>query len=161
MPTHAETRVLPYTPEQMFELVAKIERYPEFLPWCVAARIRSREANTVVADLVIGFKMVRERFTSRVTLDRPRRIDVTYLEGPLKHLNNHWVFKPHSSGGTEIDFSVDFEFQSKVLQALIGALFHEALRRLVAAFEARAKQLYGTPAPPVAAPRTVRGGTGR
>ena len=146
MPTHAETRVLPYTPEQMFELVARVERYPEFLPWCVASRIRSREENIIVADLVIGFKMVRERFTSRVTLDRPRRIDVSYLEGPLRYMNNHWVFKPHPSGGTEIDFFVDFEFHSKVLQALIGELFHEALRRLVAAFEARARQLYGDPA---------------
>jgi len=143
MPTHAEKRVLPYTPEQLFDLVAQIERYPEFLPWCVASRIRSREGNVVVADLVIGFKMVRERYTSSVTLDRPRRIDVTYLEGPLKHMNNHWSFTPHPSGGTEIDFFVDFEFHSKVLQALIGALFHEALRRLVGAFEARAKQLYG------------------
>ncbi len=143
MPTHAEKRVLPYTPEQLFDLVAQIERYPEFLPWCVAARIRSREGSSVVADLVIGFKMIRERYTSRVTLDRPRRIDVTYLEGPLKHMNNHWVFTPHQSGGTEIDFFVDFEFHSKVLQALIGALFHEALRRLVGAFEARARQLYG------------------
>ena len=156
MPTHAETRVLPYTPEQLFDLVAQIERYPEFLPWCVAARIRSREGNVVVADLVIGFKMVRERFTSRVTLDRPRRIDVSYLEGPLKYMNNHWVFNPHPSGGTEIDFFVDFEFHSKVLQALIGALFHEALRRLVAAFEARAKQLYGAPPTPVGAPRPAR-----
>lgn len=143
MPTHAEKRVLPYTPEQLFDLVAQIERYPEFLPWCVAARIRKREGDTVVADLVIGFKMIRERYTSRVTLDRPRRIDVVYLEGPLKHMNNHWSFTPHPSGGTEIDFFVDFEFHSKVLQTLIGALFHEALRRLVGAFEARAKQLYG------------------
>jgi len=156
MPTHAEKRVLPYTPEQMFDLVAKIERYPEFLPWCVAARIRSRENDIVVADLVIGFKMVRERFTSRVTLDRPRRIDVSYIEGPLKYLNNHWHFHPHPSGGTEIDFSVDFEFQSKMLQMLIGTLFHEALRRLVAAFEARAKQLYGSPAAGMAELRSAR-----
>jgi coenzyme Q-binding protein COQ10 len=157
MPTHAEKRVLPYTPEQLYDLVAQIERYPEFLPWCVAARIRRREGNTVVADLVIGFKMMRERYTSRVTLDRPHRIDVAYLEGPLKHMNNHWVFAPHPSGGTEIDFFVDFEFHSKVLQALIGALFHEALRRLVGAFEVRARQLYGDPGlPPVSATRPAR-----
>lgn len=155
MPTHAEKRVLPYTPEQLFELVAQIDHYPEFLPWCVAARIRSRDGNTLVADLVIGFKMVRERYTSRVTLDRPRRIDVTYLEGPLKHMTNHWVFTPHPSGGTEIDFFVDFEFHSRVLQALIGALFHEALRRLVGAFEARARQLYGDDGRAVA-PRPAR-----
>ena len=146
MPTHAEKRVVPYTPEQMFDLVAGIERYPEFLPWCLAARIRSREGKTVVADLVIGFKMIRERYTSRVTLDRPRRIDVEYLEGPLKRLTNHWVFEPHESGGTKVDFCVDFEFRSRVLQALIGTLFYEALRRLVVAFEARAKKLYGPPA---------------
>lgn len=151
MPTHAEKRVVPYTPEQMFDLVARVDRYPEFLPWCVASRIRSRQGNELVADLVIGFKMFRERYTSRVTLDRPRRIHVSYLEGPLKHLTNHWVFEPHPSGGTEIDFYVDFEFHSKMLQTLIGALFHEALRRLVGAFEDRARRLYGTPASPVAA----------
>jgi coenzyme Q-binding protein COQ10 len=143
MPTHAEQRLVPYTPEQMFDLVAHVERYPEFLPWCVASRIRSREGDTVVADLVIGFKMIRERYTSKIVLDRPRRIDVTYLEGPLKHLTNHWVFVPHQSGGTMVDFFVDFEFRSKLLQTLIGTLFHEALRRLVQAFETRAQKLYG------------------
>lgn len=151
MPTHAEKRVVPYTPEQMFDLVAQIDRYPEFLPWCVAARIRSRQGNELVADLVIGFKMFRERYTSRVTLERPRRIHVSYLEGPLKHLTNHWVFEPHPSGGTEIDFYVDFEFHSKVLQTLIGTLFHEAMRRIVAAFEQRARRLYGTSSGAVAA----------
>jgi coenzyme Q-binding protein COQ10 len=143
VPTHAEKRVVPYTPEQMFDLVAGIERYPEFLPWCLAARVRSREGNTIVADLVIGFKMIRERYTSKVVLDRPRVIDVEYLEGPLKYLNNHWRFMPHESGGTLVDFKVDFEFKSRILQSLIGVLFHEALRRLVAAFEERAKRLYG------------------
>lgn len=152
MPTHAEQRVVPYTPEQMFDLVAGIERYPEFLPWCLAARVRSREGKTVIADLVIGFKMIRERYTSRVTLDRPRRIDVEYLEGPLKRLTNHWVFEPHGSGGTKVDFYVDFEFRSRVLQTLIGALFYEALRRLVVAFEARAKKLYGPAAAGAASP---------
>ena len=134
----------------MFDLVAGIERYPEFLPWCLAARIRSREGQTVVADLVIGFKMIRERYTSRVTLDRPGRIDVEYLEGPLKRLTNHWVFEPYD-GGTKVDFFVDFEFRSRVLQALIGTLFYEALRRLVVAFETRARKLYGPPAAGAAA----------
>jgi coenzyme Q-binding protein COQ10 len=143
VPTHAEKRVVPYTPEQMFDLVAGIERYPEFLPWCLASRVRSREGDTIVADLVIGFKMIRERYTSRVILDRPERIHVEYLEGPLKRLTNHWLFLPHPSGGTEVDFYVDFEFKSRILQSLIGVLFHEALRRLVAAFEERAKRLYG------------------
>lgn len=142
MPTHAEKRILPYTPEELFELVADIEKYPRFLPWCVASRIRQRSGEKIVADLVIGFKMVRERFTSEVTLDRPSCIDVNYVEGPLKHLNNHWKFRPHPAG-TEIEFYVDFEFRSKLLQSLIGALFNEAFRRMVAAFEARAAELYG------------------
>ena len=166
MPTHAEKRFLPYKPEQLFELVASVDRYPEFLPWCVAARIRSRESlpgspprMLIVADLVIGFRMIRERFTSRVTLTRPQRIDVSYAEGPFRYLNNHWVFEPvapdpdHPAGGTMIDFYVDFEFHSKLLQSLIGALFNEAVRRMVAAFEARAKQLYG---PGGATPETTR-----
>ncbi len=143
MPTHAEQRVLPYTQEQLFALVADVEHYPEFLPWCVASRIRRREGDVFFADLVIGFKMVRERFTSKVTLSRPGRVDVTYTEGPFHHLNNHWVFKPLPDGGTEIDFYVDFEFRSKLLQTLIGALFNEAVKMMVSAFEKRARQLYG------------------
>jgi coenzyme Q-binding protein COQ10 len=123
--------------------VAGVERYPEFLPWCVASRVKSRDGNTLIADLVIGFKMIRERYTSRIVLERPHRIDVTYLEGPLKHLTNHWSFQPNPGGGTLVDFYVDFEFRSRLLQTLIGALFHEALRRLVRAFEDRAKKLYG------------------
>ena len=143
MPTHAERRILPYTPEQLYQLVSEVERYPEFLPWCLAARVRTREERLLVADLVIGFKMVRERFTSRVKLDPAAlRIDVTYAEGPMRHLKNHWVFEPHSEGCL-IDFYVDFEFRSKLLQKLIEALFHEAVRRMVGAFEARARDLYG------------------
>lgn len=143
MSTHAEKRALPYTPQQMFDLVADVERYPEFLPWCVAARIRRRDGNIMLADLMIGFKMVRERFTSRVVLDGPHRLDVTYTEGPFKYLNNHWIFEPLENGGTLIDFYVDFEFRSKVLQALIGAVFNEAVGLMVSAFEKRARQLYG------------------
>jgi coenzyme Q-binding protein COQ10 len=143
MPTHAEQRILPYTQEQLFALVADVERYPDFLPWCVASRIRRRDGDVFFADLVIGFKMVRERFTSKVTLSRPDRVDVTYTEGPFHHLNNHWVFRPLPEGGTEIDFYVDFEFRSKLLQTLIGALFNEAVKMMVSAFEKRARQLYG------------------
>lgn len=157
MPTHAEKRFLPYRPEQLFELVASVDRYPEFLPWCIAARIRSREAlpgessqTLITADLVIGFRMIRERFASRVTLQPPRRIDVNYSEGPFKYLNNHWIFDPvapsaeHPTGGTMLDFYVDFEFKSKLLQSVMAMLFNEAVRRMVTAFEGRAKQLYGT-----------------
>ncbi len=152
MPTHAEQRVLPYRPEQLFDLVADIERYPEFLPWCVAARIRKRTGDLIEADLVIGFRMFRERFTSRVQLDRPNlRIDVSYAEGPFRYLNNHWIFIPMPGGTTRIDFFVDFEFRSAVLQKLIAVLFNEAVRRMVGAFEARARQLYGEDAGRVAA----------
>ena len=149
MPTHAEQRVLPYTPEQLFALVADVERYPEFLPWCVGARIRERGANTITADLIIGFRMFRERFTSRVRLDPPRRIDVAYSEGPFRYLDNHWVFE-RVPGGCRIDFFVDFEFKSRILQRLIEMLFGEAVRRMVSAFEGRARQLYGAPAPDAA-----------
>jgi len=145
MPTHAEQRVLPYTPEQMFALVADIERYPEFLPWCVGARIHERRPDLIVADLIIGFRMFRERFTSRVALAPPRRIDVAYAEGPFRYLNNHWLFEK-APGGCRIDFFVDFEFKSRLLQRVIELLFHEAVRRMVAAFEHRAEQLYGKPA---------------
>jgi coenzyme Q-binding protein COQ10 len=151
MPTHAERRVLPYTPEQLFNLVADVERYPEFLPWCLAARIRRREGRTIHADLVIGFRMVRERFTSKVDLAPPRRIDVAYSQGPFKYLNNHWIFEPTADGGCEIDFFVDFEFRNRVLQKLIELLFQEAVRRMVTAFENRARVLYGSAAEPAPA----------
>jgi coenzyme Q-binding protein COQ10 len=146
MPTHAEERVLPYTPEQLFALVADVERYPEFLPWCVGARVRESQPDLIVADLIIGFRMFRERFTSRVVLDRPRRIDVAYTEGPFRYLNNHWTFIP-VPGGCRVGFFVDFEFKSRLLQRLIEVLFSEAVRRMVGAFEKRARDLYGAPSP--------------
>jgi coenzyme Q-binding protein COQ10 len=146
MMKHAERRRLGYRPEQLFDLVADIERYPEFLPWCIGARIRERSEKLVIADLIIGFKMIRERFTSRVDLDRPNlAIDVTYADGPFKHLSNRWRFEPTAEGGCIIDFYVEFEFRSLVLQKLIGVLFHEAVKRMVAAFETRARALYGSP----------------
>ena len=144
MATHAEKRVLPHSPEQLFDLVADVERYPEFLPWCIGARIRSRRENVLAADLIIGFKGFRESFTSEVTLDRAAlRIDVVYRDGPFKYLNNHWIFDAQPDGACEIDFFVDFEFRSRLLQRIIGILFNEAVRRMVAAFEARADQIYG------------------
>ncbi len=143
MPTHAEKRILPYTPLQMFDLVAGVEHYPEFLPWCVATRVRQRDEELIVADMVIGFKMFRERFSSRVTLDRPNRIDVEYFDGPFKYLNNHWIFVPQGEGGCLIDFYVDFEFRSNILQKMIGVVFNEAVGLMVNSFEKRAKALYG------------------
>ncbi len=146
MPTHSEKKILPYSPDQMYALIADIEKYPEFLPWCVGARIRGRRDDggleIVDADLVISFKVFRERFGSRVMLNRAERvIDVEYLDGPFRYLNNHWVFR-EAEGGCEVDFFVDFEFKSKTLQAIIGVVFYEAMRRIVAAFEARADALY-------------------
>ena len=143
MPSHSETRLLPYTPAELFDLVAAVEDYPKFLPWCLEAEVLDRKDEAMVADLVIGFRMFRERFTSDVSLHRPERIDVRYRKGPLRHLNNRWVFEPHGEGQCMIDFHVDFEFRSRVLQKLIGVLFHEAFRRMVGAFEARARVLYG------------------
>lgn len=144
MPTHAEKRYLPYTADQLFDMVADVERYPQFLPWCVAARIRRREGDTFFADLVIGFKMIRERYTSKVVLNRPQnRIDVQYTEGPFHYLDNHWIFQPAPDGGTTIDFFVDFEFKSKILQTVMGALFNEAVKLMVSSFEKRARQIYG------------------
>lgn len=144
MPTHAEKRSLPFSPDQLFGLVADVEKYPEFLPWCVGARIRKRDGDVFFADLVIGFKMIRERYTSKVVLDpQGGRIDVHYTEGPFQHLNNHWIFHPTPDGGTIIDFYVDFEFRSKLLQKVIGTLFNEAVKLMVSAFEKRAQQLYG------------------
>lgn len=148
MPIHREKKTLPYTPEQMFALVADVERYPEFLPWCVACRIRTREsATSFIADLQVGFKMVREQFTSRVTVEAPRAITVTYLSGPFDHLSNEWKFAP-APGGTAVDFFLTFEFRSRLLQSLIGVLFEEAVRRMVAAFETRAAKLYAPISPP-------------
>jgi coenzyme Q-binding protein COQ10 len=141
MPTHAEKRVLPYTPEQLFDLVADIEKYPEFLPWCIGARIRRRDGDEILADLVLGYKMFRERFTSRVVLSPKTRIDVSYSEGPFKYLTNHWIFEPVAEG-CAIDFFVDFELRSKMLQAVIGLVFNEAVQHMVGAFEKRAKDLY-------------------
>lgn len=142
MPEHAEQRVLPHTPDQMFDLVADVARYPEFLPWCIGARIISRQEKQFVADLIIGFKLVREKFTSEVTLERPGRIDVRYTKGPLRYLKNHWEFHEHPDGCL-IDFYVGFEFKSRVLEKLIGTLFGEAVRHMVGAFEKRADELYG------------------
>ena len=143
MPTHAEARVLHHPPEQLFDLVADVEKYPEYLPWCVDARIRRRDGDLIVADLVIGYRMFRERFTSTVALDRPDRIDVTYAEGPFRYLNNHWIFAPEGPDSCVIDFFVDFEFRSRVLQAMVGRVFGEAVKVMVHAFERRADELFG------------------
>jgi len=147
MTTHSETRILPYTADQMYALIADIESYPQFLPWCSACRVRARRqeaAQEVVdADMIISFKVFREKFGSRVTLKPDQRmIDVEYLDGPFKYLINNWKFTPHGEG-CEVSFFVDFEFRSFVLQKLIGLVFNEAMQRVVRAFEERAETLYG------------------
>jgi coenzyme Q-binding protein COQ10 len=143
MPRHTETRNLPYSPEQMFDLVADVGRYQEFLPWVAATRVRSNSETLMIADLVVGFKSLKETFTSRVTKHRPADIKVEYIEGPLKYLNNSWKFRADGAGGTDIDFCVDFAFKNRIFETLAGQMFDRALRRMIGAFETRAHALYG------------------
>jgi coenzyme Q-binding protein COQ10 len=144
MPRHAERKFIPYSPEQLFDLVADVGKYPQFLPWCVGARVRKQTETELVADLTIGFGPFRESFTSRVALERPQRLRVSYENGPFRYLNNQWDFTP-KDGGTEVGFFVDFEFRNRILQAAIGVVFHEAVRRMVNAFLKRARDVYGPP----------------
>lgn len=148
MPTHSETRPLPYSAQQMYDLVADVEKYPEFIPWCAAARIRSvtpqGDSEVMAADLVISFKVFREKFGSRVVL-RPgeRRIETDYLDGPFRHMHSTWGFRDTETG-CEVDFHVDFEFRNAILQSVIGVVFNDAMLRIVRAFERRAQALYGS-----------------
>ena len=143
MPRHSETKILPYSPEQLFGLVADIERYDEFLPWVVAVRIKSSSETETVADLVVGFNAFKERFTSKVVKHAPDKIIVDYVDGPLKYLHNEWKFTPAPGGGTELCFAVDFAFKSRLFEVLAGQMFDRALRRMTSAFEQRAAALYG------------------
>ena len=143
MTKHAETRIMSHRPEHLYDLVADVRKYPEFLPWCLASRIRSEDDEMLIADLIIGFQMFKERFTSHVRLDdKAMEIHVEYAEGPFKYLKNRWRFLDHPDG-CEIDFYVDFEFNSRILQTVIESLFTEAVKKMVGAFEARADALYG------------------
>lgn len=160
MPTHAEKRIVPYTTEQMFDLVAEAERYPEFLPWVRGARIRRWESDQVfIIDMAVGFKMFREHFTTRDTLKRPHRIDVEYFSGPFHHLTNRWTFEPVGDRQCLLDFYIDFSFRSFFLERMVGVLFHDAVRVMVSAFERRAATIYGPAAKPVEMlPKQARGG---
>ncbi|PCJ07573.1 MAG: ubiquinone-binding protein [Rhodobacteraceae bacterium] len=147
MPSHAETRHLPFSAQQMYDLVAEVEHYPKFLPWCAAARIRETTHlnDTVIleADLVISFKVFREKFGSRVILyPGERKIETEYLDGPFRYMKSSWSFA-EAEGGCEISFFVDFEFKNALLQGIIGVVFNEAMHRIVRAFERRAAELYG------------------
>jgi len=144
VPTHVERRPLPFSADALFDLVADVGRYPEFLPWCVATRVRKRTDEGFDADMTIGFRVFRESFLSRVKLDRTnRQIDVEYLYGPFKYLTNKWIFEPQTDGGCIVDFHVDFEFRSHLLERLIGTVFTEAVRHMVTAFEKRAYKTLG------------------
>ena len=144
MPVINQQRHLQWSAEEMFDLVADVKRYPEFLPWVVATRIKSDSESEMVADMMVGFSALREKFTSRVHKDRPRRIAVEYLDGPLKRLSNTWGFTPHEDGGCVIDFNVDFTFRSAIFEKLAGQYLDRAFRKMVAAFETRAEKLYGS-----------------
>ena len=143
MPKHREVRRLPWSAAEMFDLVADIGRYPEFLPWVQGMRVGPERDGVVVADMIVGFRMIREKFTSRVTLDRPRTVHVEYLDGPMKHLFNDWTFRDAPGGGCEIDFAVDFEFRNRAFESLAGMFFTQAFEKMVGAFVARAEALYG------------------
>ena len=143
MPRHSETRRLPYSPEQMFDLVADVGRYAQFLPWVVAMRVRKDTPTEALADMIVGFKGLRETFTSRVEKTRPERVSVDYVDGPLSHLHNEWRFRPDGAGGCLVDFSVDFAFKNRVFEMMAGQVFATALRKMIGAFEERAAVLYG------------------
>ena len=144
MPGIHNVHTLPYSAEQMFDLVADVARYQEFLPWVVATRVRSDSETEMVADMLVGFKQLREKFTSRVVKQRPDRIEVHYLDGPMKDLDNRWLFRPLPDGGCEVDFCVEFTFRNAVFEALAGQYFDRAFRKMVSAFESRAHTLYGS-----------------
>lgn len=150
MPKFATKRRVPFTAAQMFDLVADIEAYPEFLPLCEGLRVRSRAVDAghevVVADMTVGYKAIRETFTSRVTLKpEQKNIVVAYVDGPFRYLNNVWIFR-EEAGGCFVDFRIDYALKSRMLDLLVGGLFDKAFRRFAEAFEARAHRVYGSPA---------------
>jgi coenzyme Q-binding protein COQ10 len=144
MPGIREVRRLPYGAEQMFDLVADVGRYAEFLPWVMATRVRADSETEMIADMLVGFSAIREKFTSRVEKRRPEQIRVHYVDGPLRDLDNVWLFRPLGPHECEIDFCVDFTFRNALFEKLAGQYFERAFRKMVAAFEARAAQLYGS-----------------
>lgn len=143
MGTRAHTHHLPYTPEQLYTLVADVEKYPEFLPWCLGARILSKAESDIIADLIVGYKFFRETFRSRVHLTPNSRIDVEYITGPFHHLNNHWTFRELKSGETKVDFFIDFQFKNTLFQSMTQSVFDAVFDKMLSAFEERAHELYG------------------
>jgi coenzyme Q-binding protein COQ10 len=143
MPSHQENRTLPYTAEQLFDLVLDIEKYPEFLPWCIGARINEKNKGDLNAEVIVGYKMFRERFSSRVIFTKNKKIEVEYLKGPMRHLHNKWEFKELDHHQCEVRFYVDFSLQSKLFESIIDQFFQRALMKMIDAFEKRADKLYG------------------
>ena len=143
MPHHHEQRILPHSAAQMFDLVADVKSYPEFLPWVSAIRIRKNDEQEMLADMVVGFKSLRETFSSRVVKTPKSSIVVDYLDGPMKHLHNAWQFADLPEGGSSVDFTVDFSFRNRVFEARAGQFFDSALRKMTSAFIERADNLYG------------------
>jgi coenzyme Q-binding protein COQ10 len=143
MPRHSETRLLRHSAPQMYALVADVDRYAEFLPWVIAMRVRSDTPTETIADMIVGFKGLRESFSSRVIKAPESAISVDYLDGPMRHLHNEWRFTPTPNGGSRVDFMVDFAFRSSLFERMAGQMFDRALRKMIAAFEARADALYG------------------
>ncbi len=143
MPQRFEQRTVPYTPKQMFALVADIERYPDFLPWCHAATIQERKGAKLKASLVVGKGPFRDTFLSCVSLDEPRKITVEYGGGPLERLSNAWLFEPEGDKGCALSFYLDFAFRSPFLSSITDAFFDKAFNKMAAAFEERAREIYG------------------
>lgn len=146
MPVHSEKKILPYTRGQLFDLVADVQSYPQFLPWCISCQVTEQiDDQTFLADLTVGYKIFRETFTSRVHLTPKSAIHVEYINGPMRNLSNDWKFIDNGDGTTTVDFFLQFDFHNPVLRGLVGMFFHEAFRRMVAAFEDRARAVYGPP----------------
>jgi coenzyme Q-binding protein COQ10 len=149
MPSHSSLRRVKHSAADMFDLVADVERYPEFVPMCGELVVRERKpadggVEIVIADMKVSYKLIREVFRSRVTLDRPNlRILVEYLQGPFSHMQNRWTFTPTGDNNCEVGFFIDYEFKNRMLGMLMGAMFDAAFRRFASAFEARADRVYG------------------
>ena len=139
---HKETRHVPFSADLMYRVVSEVERYPEYLPWVLGLRVKSRSGNIVIAEMMVGYKGFREKYTSKVVLDPDARtVDVGQTEGPFRKLENHWRFTPKGPDACEVNFTIDFEFRNRLLGAVAGAAFEKALMKMTEAFEARAAAL--------------------
>jgi coenzyme Q-binding protein COQ10 len=144
MPHHHERMSLPYSAEQMYDLVTDVRRYPEFLPWVTGVRVRSDDETEMLADMIVGFKTLRETFSSRVIKQPSNSVTVDYLDGPMRHLHNQWLFEGTENGGCTIDFTVDFSFHNRIFEALAGVYFGTAIAKMTDAFVKRADRIYGS-----------------